>query len=90
MLTTPRRCFPKGTIDSRNRVARQHDARIPTIPIPINGSAMGDRTVDEMGHAWMNVTYITDEDYKEWAAFHKNNLVQPTATLPGPAGTQQQ
>jgi hypothetical protein len=24
-----------------------------------------------MAHAWVNVTYISDEDYKEWAAAHK-------------------
>ncbi|HVH28936.1 MAG TPA: cytochrome c [Vicinamibacterales bacterium] len=24
----------------------------------------GDRTVDEMAHAWVNVTYLTDEEYK--------------------------
>jgi hypothetical protein len=24
----------------------------------------GDRTVDEMGHAWVNITYMTDEDYQ--------------------------
>jgi hypothetical protein len=27
--------------------------------------------VDEMGHAWMNVTYMSDEDYSAWAAKHK-------------------
>jgi hypothetical protein len=25
----------------------------------------GDRTVDEMAHAWMNVVYLTDEEYQE-------------------------
>ena len=24
-----------------------------------------------MAHAWVNVTYISDDDYKEWAAKHK-------------------
>jgi hypothetical protein len=24
-----------------------------------------------MAHAWVNVTYISDEDYNEWAAKHK-------------------
>jgi len=24
----------------------------------------GDRTVDEMGHAWVNVTYMDDEDFQ--------------------------
>ena len=28
----------------------------------------GDRTVDEMGHAWINVTYMSDEDYAKEVA----------------------
>jgi hypothetical protein len=24
-----------------------------------------------MAHAWVNVTYISDEDYSAWAAKHK-------------------
>jgi hypothetical protein len=24
-----------------------------------------------MAHAWVNVTYISEDDYKEWAAKHK-------------------
>jgi hypothetical protein len=24
-----------------------------------------------MCHAWMNVTYISEEDYQQWAAAHK-------------------
>jgi hypothetical protein len=31
----------------------------------------GDRTVDEMAHAWVNVTNLSDEEYNEWAAKHK-------------------
>jgi hypothetical protein len=31
----------------------------------------GDRTVDEMAHAWVNVTYISDDDYTAWASTHK-------------------
>ena len=33
-------------------------------------------TVDEMAHAWVNVTNISDEDYKEWASKHGSS--QPT------------
>ena len=40
-------------------------------PDPDQWVGWGDRTVDEMGHAWVNVTYITDDDYKEWAAKHR-------------------
>lgn len=34
----------------------------------------GDRTVDEMAHAWANVTYISDDDYKAWLAQHPQRL----------------
>ena len=40
----------------------------------------GDRTVDEMGHAWMNVTYVSDEDYNAWAAKHDKPRVVNTAS----------
>jgi hypothetical protein len=28
------------------------------------------------------VTYISDDDYKEWAASHHNQLAQASVTLP--------
>ena len=40
-------------------------------PDPNQWVGFGDRTVDEMGHAWVNVTYISEEDYQRWAAAHK-------------------
>jgi hypothetical protein len=40
----------------------------PNNPDPDQWVGFGDRTVDEMGHAWMNVTYISDEEYQEQAA----------------------
>jgi len=40
-------------------------------PDPNQWVGYGDRTVDEMSHAWVNVTDISEEDYKEWAAQHK-------------------
>ena len=33
-------------------------------PDPNQWVGFGDRTVDEMGHAWVNVTYMSDEDYQ--------------------------
>jgi hypothetical protein len=33
-----------------------------------------------MGHAWMNVTYLTDEDYKAWAEAHKSKNAERAAT----------
>ncbi len=39
-------------------------------PDPDQWVGWGDRTVDEMAHAWVNVTYISDEDYQDWVAKH--------------------
>jgi hypothetical protein len=68
--------FPKGTII---HVTAWHDNtdKNPANPDPRQWVGYGDRTVDEMAHAWVNVTYISDEDYKAWAATHKRE------TLPG-------
>jgi len=65
--------FPKGTII---RVTSWYDntKANPNNPDPDQWVGFGDRTVDEMGHAWMNVTYVSDEDYNAWAAKHKNAL----------------
>jgi len=37
-------------------------------PDPDQWVGYGDRTVDEMAHAWINVVYLTDAEYKELAA----------------------
>ena len=34
-------------------------------PDPEQWVGYGDRTVDEMAHAWMNVVYLSDAEYKE-------------------------
>jgi hypothetical protein len=62
--------LPKGTII---HITAWHDNTRgnPNNPDPDQWVGYGDRTVDEMAHAWVNVTYITDEDYKEWAAQHQ-------------------
>jgi len=62
--------FPKGTII---HVTAWHDntAKNANNPDPDQWVGYGDRTVDEMNHAWMNVTYISDEDYNAGAAQHK-------------------
>jgi len=39
-----------------------------TIPTRTKWVGWGERTVDEMAHAWVNVTYISEDEYKEWAA----------------------
>jgi hypothetical protein len=62
--------LPKGTVI---QVTAWHDntPSNPSNPDSNQWVGWGDRTVDEMAHAWVNVTYITDDDYKEWAAKHK-------------------
>ena len=39
----------------------------------------GDRTVDEMGHAWLNITYYSDEDFKGEVAARAAKSVNTTA-----------
>jgi hypothetical protein len=65
--------FPKGTMI---HVTAWYDNTTanPNNPDHDQWVGFGDRTVDEMGHAWMNVTYISDEDYNAWAAQHKKNV----------------
>jgi len=62
--------LPKGTVI---QVTAWHDntPANPNNPDHNQWVGWGDRTVDEMAHAWVNVTYISDDDYKEWAAKHK-------------------
>lgn len=73
--------LPKGTVI---KITAWYDntANNPNNPDPNQWVGFGDRTVDEMGHAWVNVTYLSDEDYKEWAAQHSPRR--------GPAGPSQQ
>ena len=55
--------LPKGTII---KVVGWHDntASNKNNPDPNVWVGYGDRTVDEMAHAWVNVTYMGDTDYK--------------------------
>jgi hypothetical protein len=54
--------LPKGTI---LKITAWHDntAAKKSNPDPNVWVGRGDRTVDEMAHAWVNVTYYSDEDY---------------------------
>jgi hypothetical protein len=63
--------FPKGTIIKVTAWFDNTTAN-PNNPDPNQEVTYGDRTVDEMAHGWVNVTYISDEDYQKWAAEHKN------------------
>ncbi|HEY2012246.1 MAG TPA: hypothetical protein VGH38_02040 [Bryobacteraceae bacterium] len=63
--------LPKGTII---HVTAWHDntRANPNNPDPDQWVGYGDRTVDEMAHAWVNVTYISEADYNEWSARQKS------------------
>jgi hypothetical protein len=62
--------FPRGTLI---HVSAWYDntRANPNNPDPEQWVGYGDRTVDEMGHAWMNVVYLTDAEYEAWRAEHK-------------------
>jgi hypothetical protein len=47
-------------------------------PDPDQWVGYGDRTVDEMAHAWMNVVYFNDEEYKALQAERKAKLGKTT------------
>jgi hypothetical protein len=61
--------LPKGAII---HVTAWHDntRANPNNPDPDQWVGYGDRTVDEMAHAWVNVTYISEADYNEWKQQH--------------------
>ena len=67
--------FPKGTIIHvtayyDNTVANKNN------PDPNQWVGYGDRTVDEMAHAWMNIYYLSDAEYQQWLADHKKPTTQ--------------
>jgi mono/diheme cytochrome c family protein len=47
-------------------------------PDPDQWVGYGDRTVDEMAHAWMNVVYFNDAEYKELLAERKAKTAKTT------------
>ena len=63
--------LPKGTVI---HVVAGHDntANNKNNPDPNQWVGWGDRTVDEMAHAWVNVTYISEEDYQAYVAKHRS------------------
>jgi hypothetical protein len=70
--------LPKGTV---LHIKAWHDNTIANKnnPDPSQWVGWGDRTVDEMAHAWVNVTYISDEDYQQWLATQKEKSKQAPA-----------
>jgi hypothetical protein len=61
--------LPRGTII---HVTAWHDNTTanPNNPDPDQWVGYGERTVDEMAHAWVNVTYLSDEEYQDWLSKH--------------------
>jgi mono/diheme cytochrome c family protein len=62
--------LPKGTVLV---FTAWHDntANNPNNPDPKQWVGWGDRTVDEMAHAWVDVTYLTQEDFDKQVAARK-------------------
>jgi len=73
--------LPKGTI---LRVTSWYDntSANKNNPDPDQWVGFGDRTVDEMGHAWVNITYMSDDDFKTEVAARQK-------LRPGSNNTQQ-
>ena len=57
--------FPAGTI---LHTVSWHDntANNPHNPDPSAWIGWGGRTMDEMGHGWTDIAFMTDEQYQEW------------------------
>jgi hypothetical protein len=73
--------LPKGTVIN---VIAWHDntAGNKRNPDPNQWVGWGQRAIDDMASAWLNVTYISEEDYKRWAA--ENTPTRPASGAPRP------
>jgi hypothetical protein len=62
--------LPKGTI---LKITAWHDntAANPLNPDPQQWVGWGDRTVDEMAHAWVDVTYLEPAEFEKLVAERK-------------------
>jgi hypothetical protein len=69
--------LPKGTV---LRVTSWHDntPANKNNPDPTQWVGWGDRTVDEMAHAWINITYMNDEDFNKEVEARKAKLANTT------------
>jgi hypothetical protein len=70
--------FPKGTVIHVSAWYDNTKANKDN-PDPDQWVGYGDRTVDEMAHAWMNVVYLDDAEYKDLVAKRKGVGVVPVA-----------
>jgi hypothetical protein len=74
--------LPAGTV---LRITAWHDNTVNNRnnPDPNQWVGWGERTVDEMSHAWVNVTFITEDDYQSYVAKTKSNQVA-SSIVPAP------
>ena len=65
--------LPKGTI---LKITAWHDntPAKKSNPDPTQWIGWGDRTVDEMAHAWINITYMSDDDFSKEVEARKAKL----------------
>ena len=71
--------LPKGTM---LRITAWYDNTTANRnnPDPNQWVGFGDRTVDEMGHAWVNITYMSEDDYQ--AELAKKKVQQAGSATP--------
>jgi hypothetical protein len=75
--------LPKGTI--LHLIAWYDNTRgNKSNPDPDQWVGWGDRTIDEMGHTWLNITYFSDEDFK--AELARRGGPKPSATTAAAQG----
>jgi len=67
--------FPKGTVIHVSAWYDNTQAN-KNNPDPDQWVGYGDRTVDEMAHAWMNVVYLNDDEYKTLLAERKTKVTR--------------
>jgi len=69
--------LPKGTI---LKITAWHDntPAKKSNPDPTQWIGWGDRTVDEMAHAWINITYMSDDDFTKEVDARKAKLAATT------------
>ena len=74
--------LPKGTL---LKVTAWHDntAAKKSNPDPNQWVGWGDRTVDEMAHAWINIVYLKDDEYKAELEKRRSTPVSSAASLEG-------
>ena len=69
--------YPKGTVIHVSAYYDNTSAN-PNNPDPEQWVGYGDRTVDEMAHAWMNVVYLSDAEYNALLEERKAKATQTT------------